>query len=244
MSAARVFATAVRVLRQLRHDPRTLAMLFVVAPALLALMRGIFNSDAVTFARVGAPMIGLFPLTLMFLITSITMLRERTTGTLERLMSLPIAKADLLFGYAVAFAVVAAAQATVTGLVGFELLGITTAGPAWTIVALAIGNALLGMSLGLFTSAFARSEFQAIQFMPALLFPQILLSGLLVPRALMPSGLQAVSDVLPVSYAYDGLSRVTSDQIGSRLAIDVAVVTCCILGFLALAAATLRRRTA
>lgn len=244
MSIVRVAATALRVLRQLGHDPRTLAMLFVVPPALLALMRGMFDADPATFQRVGAPMIGLFPLTLMFLVTSITMLRERTSGTLERLMSLPIAKADLLVGYAVAFAILATAQAAVTGLVGFELLGIASAGPAWTIVALAIGNALLGMSLGLFTSAFARTEFQAIQFMPALLFPQILLSGLLVPRSVMPAGLRAVSDVLPVSYAYDGLARVTADQIGASLWVDLAVVIGCILGLLAMASATLRRRTA
>jgi ABC-2 type transport system permease protein len=244
MSPALTLATAMRVLRQLRRDQRTLAMVFLVAPALLTLFKFIFDNQPGAFARIGAPMIGLFPLIMMFLITSIAMLRERTTGTLERLMSLPLAKLDLLLGYGIAFAILAALQGAITGAVGFGLLGVSAAGPHWAVVLLAIANALLGMALGLFFSAFARTEFQAVQFMPAILLPQILLSGLLVPRAQMPHALKVVSDVLPVSYAYDALAKVTANDIGKWLWLDILIVVGAIVLALLLGATTLKRRTA
>lgn len=243
MTLTATWATTLRVLRQLRRDPRTLAMVFVVAPALLTLFKYIFDHEPGVFARIGAPMIGLFPLIMMFLITSIAMLRERTTGTLERLMSLPIAKLDLLIGYALAFAMLAAVQGVITGTIGFEVLGVHANGPAWAVVVLAIGNALLGMSLGLLLSAFARTEFQAVQFLPAVLIPQILLGGLLVPRDHMPRALQIVAEILPITYAYDALARVTADTFDRTLWIDVAVTAGSIVVALALGAATLRRRT-
>jgi ABC-2 type transport system permease protein len=179
----------------------------------------------------------------MFLITSIAMLRERTTGTLERLMSMPLAKLDLLLGYGLAFALVAAVQASVTAAVAFGLLGLETGGPVWLVVLLAVGNALLGMSLGLFLSAFARTEFQAVQFMPAFVLPQFLLAGLLAPREQMARVLEIAADVMPLTYAYDALARATADDLGSRLATDVAVVSGCIVLALLLGATTLRRRT-
>jgi ABC-2 type transport system permease protein len=180
---------------------------------------------------------------IMFLITSIAMLRERTTGTLERLMSLPLAKLDLLAGYGLAFALVAAVQATVTSAVAFGLLDLDTEGPIWLVVLLAVANALLGMSLGLFLSAFATTEFQAVQFMPAFILPQILLCGLLVPREHMATLFEWISNVLPMTYAYDALARATADDLGGRLALDAAVVSGAVVLALALGATTLRRRT-
>jgi ABC-2 type transport system permease protein len=244
MSPRATFATAARVLTQLRHDRRTLAMVFLVAPLLVTLFKFIFDSQPLAFDRIGAPLIGLFPLVMMFLITSIAMLRERTTGTLERLMSLPIAKLDLLVGYALAFALLAAVQGAITGVVGFALLGVKALGPAWGVVLLAIANALLGMALGLFLSAFARTEFQAVQFMPAVLLPQILVSGLLLPRGQMPHALRIVSDALPVTYAYDALARITVDDTSSWFWLDVVIVLGAIVLALLLGATTLRRRTA
>jgi ABC-2 type transport system permease protein len=244
VSITATLATAARVLGQLRRDPRTLAMVFLVAPALLTLFKYIFNNQPHTFDRIGAPMIGLFPLIMMFLITSIAMLRERTTGTLERLMSLPLAKLDLLVGYALAFALLAALQGGITGAVGFGLLNVHARGPSWAVVLLAIMNALLGMTLGLFLSAFARTEFQAVQFLPAVLFPQVLLGGLLVPRAHMPHALEIVSDALPVTYAYDALAKVTADNTGTWLWLDIVIVAGTIVLALLLGATTLRRRTA
>jgi ABC-2 type transport system permease protein len=243
MSLRNVLATAVRVLAQLRHDHRTLALVLVVPPALLTLLRYVFDASPGTFERIGPPLVGLFPLIVMFLITSIAMLRERTTGTLERLMSMPLAKLDLLLGYGLAFALLAAVQAAVTSTVAFWWLDLHTSGSVLAVAALAVANAVLGMALGLFLSAFASTEFQAVQFMPAVLFPQVLLSGLLAPREHMPDVLRIASDVLPVTYAYDALSRVTSGLSGARLWLDVGVTLGAILLALTLGAATLRRRT-
>jgi ABC-2 type transport system permease protein len=244
MSVRITFATAARVLRQLRRDHRTLALILIVPPALLTLFKYVFYGQEATFDRVGPPMVGIFPFISMFLVSSIAMLRERTTGTLERLMSLPLAKLDLLFGYGLAFAGLAVVQATLTALLAFGPLGLDSAGPIWLVVLLAVANALLGMALGLFLSAFAQTEFQAVQFMPAFVLPQILLAGLLVPRERMARALELVSDVLPLTYAYDALVRATSDELGARLAFDVAVVSGCIVLALILGATTLRRRTA
>ena len=238
-----ITATAWRIICQLRHDRRTLAMMFLVPPALIALLKYIFNNTPGTFDRIGVPLVGIFPLTIMFLVTSIAMLRERTTGTLERLMSMPLAKLDLLLGYGLAFAVFAAIQATITATVAFALLRLNTQGPIWLVVALAILNALLGMALGLLVSAFAQSEFQAVQFMPAIIIPQLLLSGLFVPRNLMPRVLDAISGALPFTYAFDARKPVAHNDLDSHLWIDIAVITGCVHLALALGAATLRRRT-
>jgi ABC-2 type transport system permease protein len=243
MSARITLATAARVLRQLRRDRRTLALVFLVPALLLVLFRYVFDGAPETFDRVGAPMVGIFPLVSMFLVTSIAMLRERTTGTLERLMSMPLAKLDLLVGYAIAFAVLAAVQASIASAVAFGLLGLDVEGSIWVVLAFAVLNALLGMSLGLFLSAFASTEFQAVQFMPAVILPQVLLCGLLVPRDRMANALEWLSAALPMTYAYDGLARAASGATGARVWVDVAVVAGTILIALTLGAATLRRRT-
>jgi ABC-2 type transport system permease protein len=195
------------------------------------------------FDRIGVPLLGLFPFITMFLVTSITMLRERTTGTLERLMAMPLAKLDLLVGYGLAFAAVAAVQATLVSLVAFGLLDLHTAGPRWLVVVLAVTNAVLGMALGLFLSAFARTEFQAVQFLPAFVFPQLLLCGLFVPRDQMARPLEIASYFLPLTYAYDALQRVGDDVLDARLAFDVAIVLTLTVLALALGAVTLRRQT-
>jgi ABC-2 type transport system permease protein len=237
-------ATAARVLRQVRRDRRTLALVLVVPPALMTLFRYVFDGQPETFDRVGPPLVGLFPFVSMFLVASISMLRERTTGTLERLMSMPLAKLDLLVGYALAFALLAVAQASLTAAVSFGLLGLDSRGPVWLVVVLAVGNAVLGMALGLFLSAFAQTEFQAVQFMPAFVLPQVLLAGLLVPRDKMAPVLELVSYALPLTYAYDALARATADELGRRLTLDVIVVAVFVVLALVLGATTLRRRTA
>ncbi|HEX8741498.1 MAG TPA: ABC transporter permease [Thermoleophilaceae bacterium] len=245
MSATATKATALRVLVQLRRDPRTVALLLLVPAVLITLLRFVFDGQEQSFDRIGGPLIGLFPFITMFLVTSITMLRERTGGTLERLMSMPVGKLDLLAGYALAFAVVAAAQAAITAGVAFGVLDLEVAGSAGAVVLLAIGNAVLGMSLGLFVSAFASSEFQAVQFMPAFVFPQLLLCGMFVEREHMAGALEAVSNALPLTYAFDALDRVAADgSFGARGALDVAVILGVTLLALGLGALTLHRRTA
>src|SRR5919201_61068 len=119
MSPRITLQTTARILRQLRHDPRTIALLLVVPTLLLTLMRYVFDAQPQIFDRVGLIMLGVFPFIAMFLITSVAMLRERTTGTLERLLTTPMHKLDLLLGYGLAFALAAAVQAGVVSAVAY-----------------------------------------------------------------------------------------------------------------------------
>jgi ABC-2 type transport system permease protein len=220
-------------------------LLIVVPTLLLTLLHFMFDRSPASFDRIALVMLGVFPFTIMFLITSIAMLRERTTGTLERLLTTPLGKLDLLFGYGIAFGIVAALQAAVTTGVAYWLLGLDTVGPAWLVILVAVTNAVLGVALGLFCSAFARSEFQAVQFMPVVALPQILLCGLFVPREQMVGWLQAISHALPVTYAVEALQEIGKHTNPTGLMWrDLAIVAGAVLLALVLAAATLRRRTA
>ncbi len=238
----RTFAVTARVLAQLRRDPRTVVLILAVPCVLEWLLRELFRGGPV-FQHAGPPLLGLFPFVTMFLVTSITMLRERVTGTLERLMTMPLAKLDLLAGYGLAFGLVAAVQATLVSIVAFGLLDLHVAGPRIVVVVLAVANSILGSALGLFVSAFAETEFQAVQFMPAFVLPQILLCGLFIARGSMAPWLRWFSDALPLTYAYDALAHTAADSFSTRFAADVAVVAGSILLSLARGAATLRRRT-
>jgi ABC-2 type transport system permease protein len=238
-------ATARRVLGQLRHDPRTLALIFAMPCGLLTLMRFLFDGQPETFQRVGVPLMGIFPLISMFLVTSMALLRERTSGTLERLMTMPLAKADLLFGYGAAFAGLAALQASLVFIVGVGLLGLDVDGSPALVLLLAVLNAVLGCALGLFASAFAATEFQVAQFMPLFVLPQLLLCGLFVAPDAMVGVLRVVSNLLPMTYAYDGLTRAAaSSELTGALLADLALIAGAALAALLSSAATLRRRTA
>ena len=244
MNLGVTLATSRRILIQLRRDHRTMALVLALPPLLLILFKYVFDNEPLVFQNIAPALVGLFPFTVMFLVTSIAMLRERTGGTLERLMSLSLTKLDLLIGYALAFALVAAIQAAVAAGVAFWLLDLTTQGPGWQLVVLAVANALLGMALGLFFSAFATSEFQAVQFMPAVVFPQVLLGGLFIPREDMARALELISNALPLTYAYDALARVSrGEAFSGDVSRDMIIVISAIGLSLILGATTLRRRT-
>jgi ABC-2 type transport system permease protein len=238
-----LLSTTTRVLRQLGHDKRTLALILVVPAVLLTLVYYVFTQPFV-FDNIGLIMLGIFPFVLMFLITSISMLRERTSGTLERLLTTPMGKVDLLFGYALAFGLVAAVQAAILTSIGYWAFDLTIAGSVWLVVLVAVADGILGMALGLLCSAFARTEFQAVQFMPAVVFPQLFLCGLFVPRAAMSSVLHAISNVLPMTYAVDALQEIGRNATPTgTMWRDFGIVVGAAVVALALAAATLRRRT-
>ena len=243
MNPTLTLATTRRILAQLRHDPRTVVMLVLVPSLLMVLLRYVFNSPLI-FSRVAPALLGVFPFLIMFLITSVTTLRERTTTTLERLMTMPIGKLDVLFGYALAFGSVAVVQVAVAAGISVTWLGLEVTGSLWTLLLIAVLDALLGMALGLFVSAFATSEFQAIQFMPLFVLPQILLCGLFVPRGDMGWLLNWLSNVMPLSYAVDALTHVTrSTTFDATLTRNLIIIAACAIAALILGAATLRRRT-
>jgi ABC-2 type transport system permease protein len=243
MNATLTLATARRILTQLRHDRRTVALMILMPSFLMILLRYVFNTEQ-AFSAAAPALLAVFPFAIMFIVTSITTLRERTTATLERLMTMPIAKLDLLFGYAIAFGVVAVLQVLVAAGISLTWLGLEIGGSVWLLLLIAVLDALLGTALGLLASAFARTEFQAVQFMPAFVMPQVLLCGLFAPREAMTPVLEWLSNVMPLSYAVDALAQVThSSDVDTTLLRNLVIVAGCALLALVLGAATLRRRT-
>ncbi|MCA9324966.1 ABC transporter permease [Candidatus Saccharibacteria bacterium] len=243
MSLRKTFATALRVLQQLSHDHRTLALIMVVPSVLLTILKYVFDGQPQTFNAIAPMILGIFPLTIMFIITSIATLRERSTGTLDRLMTYPMSKADFIFGYALAFSFLAFLQASIASVVVLGLLGVTVAGGTLPVLLCAVVSALLGSSLGLFMSAFATSEFQAVQFMPAFILPQLLTCGLFVAREQMATFLQWFANVMPLTYSVEAMQQVTrySDWT-SDLTKDLLIVATFGTVALILAAVTIRRQ--
>jgi ABC-2 type transport system permease protein len=243
-------ATTGRVLTQLRHDHRSIAMILVVPSVLLAVVYWLFENETLppgaprTFDRVGLIMLAIFPFVIMFLITSITMLRERTTGTLERLMTTPIHQADLLFGYGIAFSVMAALQSAIATGVAYWVFSLDIRGNGGYVVLVAVANAVLGVALGLFCSAFARTEFQAVQFMPVVVIPQILLCGLFVARDRMNDVFHTLSDWMPLSYSVDALQEIARNADPTEaMWRDFGIMAAIVLGLLVLASFTLPRKS-
>ncbi|MGN7950211.1 ABC transporter permease [Microbacterium sp. 22215] len=243
MNGRRMLATAGRVLGQLRHDPRSIALMLIAPSLLVGLFAWLFSDQDGVFDQFGGAILALFPFIVMFLITSITTLRERRSGTLERLMTTPLGKADFILGYALAFGLMALLQAVVTVSFAVGVCGLDVEGELWQLGLVAVVDALLGTALGLLASAFAQTEFQAVQFMPLLVFPQIILGGLFMPRDQMPEVLHAISDWLPLSYAIDTINAVTAGDDGWDVYGPWLVVVAFGVGALVLASLTLRRRT-
>jgi ABC-2 type transport system permease protein len=243
MSGVRTFATAGRVLRQLSHDPRSIALMLVAPSLLVGLFAWLFSDQEGVFDQFGGPILGLFPFIVMFLITSITTLRERRSGTLERLTTTPIAKSDFIVGYGLAFGLMATLQAIITVTFAVWVCDLEVEGPLWQLGLVAVVDAILGTALGLLASAFARTEFQAVQFMPLIVFPQIILGGLFMPREDMPEALYQISKVLPLSYAIDTINAVTAGDEGWDVFGPLLIVVAFAVGALILASLTLRRRT-
>ena len=236
-------AVTLRVLLQLRRDHRTLAMLLVIPCLIMTLLWWMFQDrPAIGFGSLAPALLALIPFIVMFLVTSVTTLRERTSGTLERLLAMPMGKVDFLLGDALAFGLVAAVQSALAVLLSIWALGLDVAGPVWILLLVAVVDAVLGSALGLFVSAFARTEFQAVQFMPTVVIPQILLCGLFVARDDLPPVLEVLSDVLPLSYAVDAMTAVSRDAHPAVWG-DLGVVVACVLGALVLGALTLRRQS-
>jgi ABC transporter DrrB family efflux protein len=243
MNPKLTLATTARVLAQIRHDPRTVALLLVVPSLLIGLMAWIFVNTK-EFETIAPALLALFPFIIMFLITSITTLRERRSGTLERLMTMPLGKFDFIVGYTLAFGLLAIIQSLVAVGYAVWVCGLSISGNPWLLILVAVANAVLGTTLGLFASAFAATEFQVVQFMPALVFPQILLGGIFIPRAQMPDVLRSISDWLPLSHSIEALQKVTTatNATGTILT-EVGIVALWALGFVVVGSLTLRRQT-
>ena len=213
-------------------------------PGLLTLLYFMFEATPQTFDRVALVMLGMFPFVVMFLITSIAMLRERTTGTLERLFTTPAGKLDLLFGYGIAFGLSAAVQASVTTAVAYWLLDLRTAGPHRSRGADRGGQRRAGDGAGSAVQRLRPHRVSGGQFMPVVVAPQMLLCGLFVPRPAMAGWLQGLSDAMPMSYSVEALTELGQHPDPTKVMWqNLGIVGGVIVLALALAAATLRRRT-
>ncbi|HET8795048.1 MAG TPA: ABC transporter permease [Arthrobacter sp.] len=250
MNMSMMLATAARVLKQLRHDPRSIGLILVVPALLLAVVYYLFENETLppgvprTFDRVGLMMLAIFPFVVMFLVTSITMLRERTSGTLERILTTPIHKVDLLFGYGLAFSIMAALQAAVATAFAYFVFDLEIDGSPGLVILVAVINAVLAVALGLLCSAFASTEFQAVQFMPVVVVPQILLCGLFVAREEMAGWLEAISNALPLTYSVDALQEIAANTDATNaLWTDLTIIAGCVVVVLVLASLTLRRQS-
>jgi ABC-2 type transport system permease protein len=243
VSPRKTLATTRRVLKQLSHDPRTLALILLVPLVLIVILRYVFDGQKTAFNMIAPMILGIFPLLMMFLVTSIATLRERTSGTLDRLMTGPIAKTDLIFGYALAFSIVGLVQAALASTVTLGLLGVTVMGGTLPVIITAVFAAFLGTSLGLFVSAFARNEFQAVQLVMPIIMPQVLLCGLFVARDQMALVLRWLSDVFPVTYSVDAMRQVSLHATWTtELTRDLVIIGGCGIVALMLGAATIRRQ--
>jgi ABC-2 type transport system permease protein len=241
MSLKRIWATTSRILSQLRHDPRTIALMILAPCLLMTILKYVYLNQPQVFQHVAGALLGIFPMLVMFLITSVATLRERTNGTLERLLILPLTKLEFILGYAKAFGIAGLIQAIVVTTYAIGPLGLKIAGSQWMLIVVAMLDALLGLAIGLFVSSFAKTEFQAVQFLPAVLLPQLLLCGLLTPRESMPTLLRVISNFLPLTYAIDATNKVMQGQ-GSMVN-DLLLIGLFLVLLLAAGAVTLRRKT-
>lgn len=237
-------AIAARVARQLRHDPRTLALVTFVPSILAWLVHQIFDGEEPISSQVEMTLLAMFPLLLMFLLTAVATVRERSGGTLERLMAAPIHKIDVIGGYALAYGALAIVQTSLLTAVCYWGLDMQLRGGIVWMLLVSLATALLGIALGLLASAVSRSEFQAVQFMPIVVLPQVLLCGLFGPREDMAGWLEGLSNVLPLTWAVEALKEVAdySDLTGHYWT-SLAIVAAFAIGSLGLASLTLRRRT-
>lgn len=241
MNIGRIWATARRILSQLRHDRRTVALMILAPCLLMTILKYVYQGQPQVFQNVAGSLLGVFPMLVMFLITSVATLRERTTGTLERLLILPITKLEFILGYATAFGIAGLIQAVVVSTFAIGPLGLKIAGSQLMLILIAILDALLGLAIGLFVSSFAKTEFQAIQFLPAVLLPQLLLSGLLAPRESMPTLFRVISDFLPLTYAIDATRKVIQGY--GSIVNDLLLIVLFLIVLLGAGAVTLRRKT-
>lgn len=240
MNPRRTLLTTRRILQQLRHDPRTIGLLLLVPSALVGLLAWSLAKEPGAFDSIGPKLLGVFPLVVMFLVTSVITLRERSVGTLERLFTLPLTKAEFVGGYALAFGALAIVQSFLVSVLSYTWYGLAHQGVPWRASVVALCAGLLGTAFGLALSAVAHSEFQAVQFMPAFILPQLLLCGLVIPVSQLPAVLRVVADVLPMTAAVYAIAPLHSNwyYVG-----QFAIMVAYILVALVVGAATLRRTT-
>ena len=242
MSVDRTLAIALRILRQISRDRRSLALIIVAPIVVMALVGFSFGDQQGVLDRIAPGLIAVFVLFFTFVLTGVSFLRERAQGTLERLLTTPVGRADILVGYTTGFFVLAMVQSVIVVTFTLLVLQVNYQGSIWQIWTVLVPLVVVGVSLGIFISTFARNEFQVVQFIPLLLAPQIFLSGVIAEVDKMPAVLEVLAYLLPLTYAVDGLQDIMlrGDSLGS-LGLELGVLALYVVALLTAAAVAVRR---
>ena len=241
MMSSQTFIIAGRVVRQLTRDRRTMALIFLVPLVVMTLIGLSFPRTSV-LDYIAPALLATLALFFGFLLTGISFLRERSQGTLERLMASPVSRLDIVVGYLCGFLIFALAQTLIILLFTVYVLKVNYYGDLWQIFVFQVVVITGAVSLGIFISTFARNEFQMVQFIPLIILPQVFLCGVIWPVEQMPDYLQWLSAVLPLTYAVDGLRNI---MLSGKNLMDLGFELGVLVGFAVLmsiiAAVTVRR---
>lgn len=242
MNPDRTLAISLRIVSQIRRDHRSVALIIVAPIIVMSLVGFSFVDQKSVLDRVAPALIAVFSMFFTFILTGVSFLRERSQGTLERLLTTPVGRADILVGYLLGFLLFAVIQSVVILLFTILALRVNYQGDLWQIFVVLMVLTVVVVNLGIFITTFARNEFQVVQFIPIILAPQIFLSGVLLPVEQMPGYFQTIARVLPLRYAVDGLRAIMVEghSIGD-VVLELAVLATFAIVFLSLAAVTVRR---
>lgn len=242
MSPDRTLAIANRIIQQMVRDRRSLALLFIAPLVVMALVGFTFTDKREVLDRVAPALLAVFALFFTFIFTGVSFLRERSQGTLERLMTTPVGRWDILIGYLVGFLLFATIQTVVVLIFTVTALQINYQGDLWQIFVLLSILTVVSVSLGIFISTFANNEFQVVQFIPMVFAPQVFLSGIFLPIEEMPGYLEAIAMFLPLTYAVEALQDIMlrGESLGS-VASEIGILAAFAAALLTLAAITVRR---
>ena len=233
-----------RVILQLLRDRRTMVLL-VLVPLVIASIVGVSIPERQMLDYIAPAVLAVLILFFGFILTGISFLRERSQGTLERLMASPVSKLDVVGGYLLGFLLFAVLQTLILFFYLIYVLDVSFAGALWQIIVFEIIIGILAVCLGIFTSVFARNEFQMVQFIPLIILPQIFLCGLLWPVAQMPDYLQWIAKFLPLTYGVDGIRALMLNGQGLLdIGKEIGVLAGYAAGLMVLASLTLRRGAA
>jgi ABC-2 type transport system permease protein len=228
---------------QVIRDRRTIALL-VIVPLVIASLVGVSIPDKSMLDYTAPAMLATLILFFGFIITGISVLRERSQGTMERLMASPISRMDVVAGYLLGFLLFALLQTLIIFFYMVYVLDINFRGELWQILIFQVLIGIGAVCLGTFFSIFARNEFQIMQFIPLIVLPQIFLCGVLWPISQMPDYLQWIAKFLPLNYGVEGIrAMMLEGQSLLDIGKDIGVLAAYAVGLLFLAAMTLRRGT-
>lgn len=239
-----ILTIARRTIIQLVRDRRTIALILIV-PLVIASIVGVSTPDKRMLDYIAPAILAVLILFFGFLLTGISVLRERTQGTMERLMASPATRLDIVGGYLLGYLLFALIQTLIIFFYMVYVIKINYQGDLWQILVFQVIIGVGAVCLGIFFSVFARNEFQMVQFIPLIILPQIFLCGLLWPLAQMPNYLQWIARFLPLTYGVEGIRALMQEgKVLLDIGKDIGVLAAYAIALIVLAGISLRRGSA